>query len=185
MHLSWSHWYLSQFSKIYCNKMSLYNFPVTISEYFCKKLWRCAILRDYYMTFFISSLKDLFSQFVSSKIFLQYKSQCLEKVNVKYVIKRLWHEFFYIVLGINPQPISALQLCCRAWYGSLGLIPGPIWKMSCNNPSFLVIKLYSNMLKCVNLIEIRFYTYCHASSFVVLWDHCADTGGWIRGVFLE
>ena len=56
MHLSWSHWYLSQFSKIYCNKMSLYNFPVTISEYFCKKLWRCAILRDYYMTFFISAL---------------------------------------------------------------------------------------------------------------------------------
>jgi hypothetical protein len=30
-------------------------------------------------------------------------------------------------------PISALQLRCRAWYGSLGLIPGPIWKMPCNN----------------------------------------------------
>jgi hypothetical protein len=27
--------------------------------------------------------------------FLQYKSQCLEKVNVKYVIKRLWHEIFH------------------------------------------------------------------------------------------
>jgi hypothetical protein len=37
------------------------------------------------------------------------------------------------------------------------------------------------MLKCVNLIEIRFYTYFHASSFLVLWDHCADTGSWIRG----
>ena len=37
--------------------------------------------------------------------------------------------------------------------------------------------LYSNMLKCVNLIEIRFY----ASSFLVLWDHYADTGSWIRG----
>ena len=34
---------------------------------------------------------------------------------------------------INPRPISALQLLCRVWYGSLGLIPGPIWKMSCNN----------------------------------------------------
>ena len=35
--------------------------------------------------------------------------------------------------------ISALQLRCRAWYGSLGLIPGPIWKMSCNN----LLLLYS------------------------------------------
>ena len=48
---------------------------------------------------------------------LQYKSQCLEKVNVKYVIKRSWHEIFHIVPGINPSPISALQLRCRAWYG--------------------------------------------------------------------
>jgi hypothetical protein len=43
------------------------------------------------------------------------------------------HEIFHMVPGINPRPISALQLRCRAWYGSLGLIPGPIWKMSCNN----------------------------------------------------
>jgi hypothetical protein len=50
------------------------------------------------------------------------------KPYVKYVIKRLWHEIFHIVPGINPQPISALQLRCRAWYGSLWLIPGPIWK---------------------------------------------------------
>ena len=57
----------------------------------------------------------------------------MEKVNVKYVIRRLWHEIFHIVTGINPRPISALQLRCRGWYGSLGLIPGPIWKMSCNN----------------------------------------------------
>jgi hypothetical protein len=64
--------------------------------------------------------------------FWQYKSQCLEKVNVKYVIKRLWHEIFHIVPGINPRPISVLQLHCRTWYGGLGLIPGPIWKMACN-----------------------------------------------------
>ena len=33
------------------------------------------------------------------------------------------------------RPISALQLRCRDWYGSLGLIPGPIWEISwlCNN----------------------------------------------------
>jgi len=45
----------------------------------------------------------------------------MEKVNVKYVIKRLRHEIFHIVGGINPRSISALQLRCRAWYGSLGL----------------------------------------------------------------
>ena len=37
------------------------------------------------------------------------------------------------------------------------------------------------MLKCVNLIEIRFYAYLYASSFLVLWDHYADTRSWIRG----
>jgi hypothetical protein len=37
------------------------------------------------------------------------------------------------------------------------------------------------MLKCVNLIEIRLYAYLYASTFLVLWDHCADIGTWIRG----
>ena len=37
------------------------------------------------------------------------------------------------------------------------------------------------MLKCVNLIEIQFYAYLYASSFLVLSDHGADTGSWIRG----
>jgi hypothetical protein len=78
-------------------------------------------------------LRIYFRNLSVQRSFLQYKSQCLEKVNVKYVIKRLWHEIFHIVPGINPRPISALQLRCRAWYGSLRLIPGPIWKMSCNN----------------------------------------------------
>ena len=32
--------------------------------------------------------------------------------------------FSIIVPGISPRPISNLQLRCRAWYGSLGLIPG-------------------------------------------------------------
>jgi hypothetical protein len=47
--------------------------------------------------------------------------------------KKIWHAIFHMVPGINPRPISALQLRCWAWYGSLGLIPGPIWEMSCNN----------------------------------------------------
>jgi hypothetical protein len=107
-----------------------------------KNICPCTILRSTLFGIFlkpdsnkVNSLNDLFSQFVSSKIFFAYKSQCLEKVNVKYVIKRSWHEIFHrsIVPGINPRPISSLQLRCRAWYGSLGLIPGPIWKMTCNN----------------------------------------------------
>jgi hypothetical protein len=81
----------------------------------------------------LSSLRIYFRNLFVHRSFLQYKSQCLEKVNVKYVIKRLWHEIFHMVPGINPRPITDLQLRCRAWYGSLGLIPGPIWKMSCNN----------------------------------------------------
>jgi hypothetical protein len=75
----------------------------------------------------------IFHNLSVQRSFLQYKSKCLEKVNVKYVIKRLWHEIFHIDPGINPRHISALQLRCRACYGSLGLIPGPIWKISCNN----------------------------------------------------
>ena len=92
------------------------------------------------------SHKDLFSQFVSSKSFLQYKSQCLKKVNVKYVINRLWHDIFHIVPGISPRPISTLQLRCRAWYGSLGLIPGPIWKMPCNNLLILLKRSAATLL---------------------------------------
>ena len=37
-----------------------------------------------------------------TRSFLQYKSQCLKKVNVKYVINRLWHDIFHIVPGISP-----------------------------------------------------------------------------------
>ena len=77
-------------------------------------------------------LRIYFRNLSVQRSFLQYKSQYL-KVNVQYVINRLWHEIFNIVPGISPRPISALQLRCRAWYGSVGLIPGPIWKMSCNN----------------------------------------------------
>ena len=84
---------------------------------------------------------------------MQYNSQCLEKVNVKYVIKRLWHEIFHIVPGINPRPISALQLRCLAWFGSLGLIPGPIWKMSCNNILLLTNLLYYDY-KCLCFINL-------------------------------
>jgi hypothetical protein len=52
----------------------------------------------------------------------------IRKVNVKYVIT-----IFHTVPDINPRLITTLQLRCRAWYRSLGLISGPIWKMSCNN----------------------------------------------------
>ena len=111
---------------------------------FCKQFLRSLYRSTFDIFFKLDSKQRLLTNAILLKIyfrnlsvqrsFLQYKSQCLEKVNVKwYVIKRLWHEIFDIVPGINPQPISALQLRSRAWYGSLGLIPGPIWKMSCNN----------------------------------------------------
>ena len=96
---------------------------------FLTSLYRSTLLRIYFRNLSVH------------RSFLQYKSQCLEKVNVKYVIKRLWHEIFHIIPGINPRPISALQLRYRAWYGSLGLIPGPIWKMSCNNLLLLVTSI--------------------------------------------
>jgi hypothetical protein len=94
---------------------------VDFTNKFLTSLYRSTLLRIYFRNLSVQ------------RSFLQYKSQCMEKVNVKYVIKILWHEIFHIVPGINPRPISALQLRCRAWYGSPGLIPRPIWKMSCNN----------------------------------------------------
>ena len=38
-----------------------------------------------------------------------------------------------------------------------------------------LFKLFSNMLKCVNLIEIRFYAYLYASSFFILWQIIFET----------
>jgi hypothetical protein len=34
---------------------------------------------------------------------------------------------------------------------------------------------YHNILKCVNLIEIRFYAYRYAASFLVLWHIIFET----------
>ena len=51
-----------------------------------------------------------------------WKSQCVEKVNVKYVINRLWHVIFHIIPGISPRPISALQY----------RVSGLIWEFRAN-----------------------------------------------------
>ena len=40
---------------------------------------------------------------------------------------------------------------------------------------FKLFKLYSSILKCVNLIEIRFYAYRYASSLYVLWHTLFET----------
>jgi hypothetical protein len=47
-------------------------------------------------------LRIYFRNLSVHRSFLQYKSKCLEKVNVKYVIKRLWHEIYnqYSLLAI-------------------------------------------------------------------------------------
>jgi hypothetical protein len=42
-------------------------------------------------------LRIYFRNLSVQRSFLQYKSQCLKKVNVKYVINGLWHEIFHIV----------------------------------------------------------------------------------------
>ena len=103
--------------------------------------------------------------FSLSRVGMYDKCQCLEKVNVKYVIKRLWHEIFHIAPGINPRPISALQLRCRAWYGSLGIIPGPIWKMSCNNLIVYKAMIRNDSETIVNFAPKSSCQY-HLSSYV-------------------
>jgi hypothetical protein len=75
---------------------------------------------------------------------------------------RLWDEIFHMVPGINPRPISALQLRCRAWYGSLGLIPGPIWKMSYNNLLILTLRWHNGLAHMTadnNIVRSIFYSY--------------------------
>jgi hypothetical protein len=114
-------------------------------------------------------LRIYFRNLSVHRSFLQYKSQCLEKVNVKYVIKRLWHEIFHMNPGINPRPISALQLRYWAWYGSLGLIPGPIWKMSCNNLLIHVTMPWQDLCDWISLciqlhgMTISFWLWTSAS----------------------
>jgi hypothetical protein len=80
-------------------------------------------------------LKIYFRNLSVQRSFLQYKSQCLDKGQCKICDKKIMTWNFPYRSCYQPRPISALQLCCRAWYGSLGLIPGPIWKTSCNNLS--------------------------------------------------
>ena len=58
-------------------------------------------------------LRNYFRNLSVQRSCLQYKSQCLEKVNVKYAVNRLWHEIFHIVPSISPRPISVLQLRSR------------------------------------------------------------------------
>jgi hypothetical protein len=48
------------------------------------------------------------------------------------------------------------------------------------------MKNWSNVIIpiCWNVLiwlKYDFNAYLYASSFLVLWDHCADTGSWIRG----
>ena len=82
---------------------------------------------------------------------LHYKSQCLEKVDVKYVINRLWYEIFQIVPGIFFWPMLSFQPRYRDWYGSLELIPGSkcyviiyIQKISRNHWKLITIYLCSS-----------------------------------------
>ena len=55
---------------------------------------------------------------------------------------------------------------------------------------FKLFKLYSNILKCFNLIEIWFYAYFYTPSFLVLWHIMFDTTAQIpevefRGQYMD
>ena len=46
---------------------------------------------------------------------------------------------------------------------------------------FKLFKLYSNILKCVNLIDIFLYTIFPCTLTCNVWHHCTDTESWIQG----
>jgi hypothetical protein len=109
-------------------------------------------------------LRIYFRNVSVQRYFLQYKSQCLKKVNVKYVINRLLHELWHIVPGTSSRSVSALQLHCRAWYGNLELIPGPIWKMSCNN-LLIRINKYNYIICMYIFLDFHYESHtdrCHS-----------------------
>ena len=62
--------------------------------------------------------------------------------------------------------VSALQLSDHAWYRSIGL-PGPIWKMSCNN--LLVLP----HVTCVHYFPLIFlwFIYQNVSNSWELWNN--------------
>jgi hypothetical protein len=104
--------------KISCHNLFITYFTLTFSKHwllYCKKdIWiETRFETKTFASWTKATLLRIYFRNLSVHIsFLQYKSQCLEKVNVKYVIKRLWHEIFHMVPGINPRPISALQPRC-------------------------------------------------------------------------
>ena len=105
------------------------------------------------------------------------------------MIKWLCHDIFHMVpglegwygsrvdtTGINPWPISALQLRCRAWYGSLGLIPGPIWKMSCNNLLIYIYRRYRSKFDIEWSLSVR-RKFCHFTEITIcyyMWWCCCN-----------
>jgi hypothetical protein len=56
-------------------------------------------------------------------------------------------------IWINGSNISPR---CRAWYGSLGLIAGPIWKMSCNNLLRYQISAHDAFMEPLSLAKLDF-----------------------------
>ena len=58
--------------------------------------------------------------------------------SLKYVINRLLHGIYHIAMCIIPRFISDLELDKSIRYGSFGMIPGLILKMSRNNLSIYI-----------------------------------------------
>ena len=78
--------------KPHCTQCLIFFLNQTRNKNICK-LKKATLLRIYFRNLSVQGFC------------MQYKSQCLKKVNVKYVINRLWLEIFNIVPGISPRPI--------------------------------------------------------------------------------
>jgi hypothetical protein len=77
------------------------NYSVSSYLNFIPICWNVLIWLKYDFRTKSTLLRIYLSNLSVQRSFLQYKSQCLEKVNVKYVIKRSWHEIFHNIPGIN------------------------------------------------------------------------------------
>jgi hypothetical protein len=115
--------------------------------------------------------------------FLPYKSQCLKKVNVKYVINRLWHEIFNIVPGISPR-FRVLYKCFVKSTQHIDIwmqIPIQddvyIWANYSVSSYLNFIPIFWNVL-----IWLKYdFTIFPCTLTYLFWDQVADTRSYIRG----
>jgi hypothetical protein len=119
--------------KISCNNLFITYFTVSnvivqinIVWYIFETIFETNIFASWTMA---TLLKIYFRNLSVHRSFLQYRNQCLEKVNVKYVIKRLWHEIFHIIKRVAIVQLANIFV------------------------SNMVSKIYQTMLICTMTLE--------------------------------